>query len=368
MQDLAELKKSPADEALREKIVKQALAMDPKPKVPDDVALHEGAAEYALKNAKSVADFADAAQEYEKALLIAPWLAADYLACGAAYEKEGEFAPAIRCFKFYLLAAPDAPDAYEMRKRIGGLAYAAEKAAKDNAVVAAKQTLVLNLGGGSVLNGSEGVKLEAVWIEALKGWVGKFEVTNDQFRRFKAEHHSGEYEGRSLNADRQPVANVNGDEAAAFCEWLNKACSSQIPRGYAARLPDCDEWTVLARCGDGREYPWGNDWPPTRGNYADETEGKALARKWGVINGYDDGSVVSCPVELSGANEWGLYGVGGNVWEWTSTLDRGARVMRGASWNNGYKEELRCETRYGGDPATRYGSVGFRVVVLRPAS
>ena len=358
----AELRKNPSDQALREKIIKLVLEMEEKPAIPDDVPLQEGAAEYALKSAKTVADYADAARAYEEALLAAPWVAANYLACGGAYEKEGEYEAAIRCLKLYLLAAPNAADAYEVRKRIGGLAYAAEKTAKDRAIVAARQTLVLNLGGGG-----DGVKLEALWIEALKGWAGKYEVANDQFRRFKAEHNSGDYEGHSLNGDRQPAANVTYDEAVRFCEWLNKTCSSQIPRGYEARLPDGDEWSTLARCGDGREYPWGAEWPPIRGNYADETEAKALVKKWGTIGGYDDGSVVSCVVEASGRNEWGLYGVGGNVWEWTRSADRASRVLRGASWNNGYKDELRCETRYGGDPAIRYSSVGLRIVVLRLA-
>jgi len=127
---VSDLQKNPLDAALREKIIKLVLTMDPKPALPGEVAIHEGAAEYAFKSAKTNADFADAAQEYEKALLAAPWLAADYFNCGVAYEKAENFDAAIRNFNLYLTAAPDAQDATDVRKRIGGLKYAAEKEAK----------------------------------------------------------------------------------------------------------------------------------------------------------------------------------------------------------------------------------------------
>ena len=73
-QSIAELQKSPGDQALREKIIKLALTADPKPVVPSQVDELIGAATYAFKNAKSEADFADAAESYQKALLLAPWV------------------------------------------------------------------------------------------------------------------------------------------------------------------------------------------------------------------------------------------------------------------------------------------------------
>jgi len=111
--------------------------MRPVPKTPEEVAIHEGAAEYAFKNAKMDGDFEEAAKEYERALLIAPWLATNYFNCGIAYEKARKYDAAIRNLNFYLIAAPDAQDAYDVRKRIGGLKYAAKKAeneAKDATV------------------------------------------------------------------------------------------------------------------------------------------------------------------------------------------------------------------------------------------
>jgi tetratricopeptide (TPR) repeat protein len=126
-----QLQRSPADQALRENIIKLALTLDPKPSIPDAATLSEGAAEYAFKNAQNTSDYSDAAKQYEKALLIAPWIAADYFNCGVAHEKAGENNEAIRSFNLYILAAPNADDLQGVKKRIGGLQYAAQKAADD---------------------------------------------------------------------------------------------------------------------------------------------------------------------------------------------------------------------------------------------
>ena len=131
-QYVADLQKNPSDMALREKIIKLTLTMNPAPAAPKDVIRHEGAAEFAFKNAKTSADFADAAKEYEEALLLAPWLAQDYFNCGVAYEKAEKFEAAVRNFNLYLTAAPDAKDANDVLKRIGGLEYAANKASKES--------------------------------------------------------------------------------------------------------------------------------------------------------------------------------------------------------------------------------------------
>lgn len=137
-----QLQQSPGDQALREKIIALALTMNPKPATPDDATMAEGAAEYAFKNAKSNVDYSKAAKQYEKALLLAPWLATDYFNCGVAHEKAGENKEAIRSFNLYLLAAPNADDAQAIKKRIGGLQYAAqesEDAASEQARAANEQ-------------------------------------------------------------------------------------------------------------------------------------------------------------------------------------------------------------------------------------
>lgn len=137
-QYISDLQKNPNDNALREKIIRHVQGMRPAPAIPLEVERFEGRAEFAIKNAKTEADFLDAAKEYEKVLLIAPWVPAYYFNQGIAFEKAGKLKEAKQSFEFYLLAAPDAQDARDVRKRIAGLEYGAEKAAKDKELAAKK--------------------------------------------------------------------------------------------------------------------------------------------------------------------------------------------------------------------------------------
>ena len=209
-----------------------------------------------------------------------------------------------------------------------------------------------------------GVVMEFIWIDALSAWVGQYEVTNREFRRFRRNHDSGRFEWANrrwtLNDAWQPVVMVSHEDAEAFCDWLNqrKGLAGGNPR---ARLLNQKEWTMIARCGTTREYPWGDKTPPTRGNYRDITVNEAVGAE-----GYQnmrDGFVVSAPVERSGSNEWGLYGVGGNVFEWTSQSRGSWRAMRGASWSDYISMHLRVEATFFEDKTKRDNNVGFRVIV-----
>lgn len=209
------------------------------------------------------------------------------------------------------------------------------------------------------------ISMEFVWIKALDGWVGKYEVTNGEYRRFKKVHDSKTYRLRSLNGDRQPVVYVSYDDAVAFAEWLTKRerDAQRLPKSYTYRLPDGEEWMTFAQCGDNRKYPWGNDWPPKYGNYSGGTAGKAFL--WTrFIKGYDDGFPVTCPVEKSSANDWGLYGVGGNVMEWTSTLIGDRPVARGACWRHYDPRHLKCTSVRPSPTSTRFVAYGFRLLLV----
>jgi formylglycine-generating enzyme required for sulfatase activity len=190
--------------------------------------------------------------------------------------------------------------------------------------------------------------MEFVWMPALKMWVGKYEVTNGEYRKNKPLHNSGSFQGLSLNGDRQPVAMVNFDDAKSYAEWLTEKerQAGRLPADYRYRLPSEQEWLTFAQCGDGREYPWGNNWPPQSGqagNYADMTAKQAYNSSV-IINGYTDGHAVSCDVEQSWGNPWGLYGVGGNVWEATASGENNASfgAWLGACWNDAPQVFLRC--------------------------
>lgn len=210
--------------------------------------------------------------------------------------------------------------------------------------------------------------MEFVWIDALKMWVGKYEVTNGEYRKKEPGHDSKDYEGHSLNGDRQPVVYVNFDDAVAYAKWLTEQDqkSGNLPDDYEYRLPTGAEWAVFAQCGDGRQYPWGNEWPPKSGqagNYDDETTFDSN-RVEGV---YKDGCLVTCNVEASWANPWELYGVGGNVWECT-THDVGGSfdAWAGGSWREASFLDLSALFgRLDGNASYRNYSFGFRLVLSR---
>ncbi|MBI2441009.1 MAG: SUMF1/EgtB/PvdO family nonheme iron enzyme [Lentisphaerae bacterium] len=235
------------------------------------------------------------------------------------------------------------------------------------------QALVISLGRGELMR--------FVWIAPLKIWVSQFEVTNAQYRRFDLGHESKTYYGHLLNEPEQPVVWVSWEDANNYCQWLTRtfgrhdearssAQARQIPRNHHFRLPLEKEWQTFAGCGDGRQYPWGNTWPPPNTfNYRGQEGVRLLYRLFqreSFIRGRRDEFMVTCPVKQSGTNAWGLCGVGGNVWEWCQDWfdkEQITRSLRGASWNNDEPDLIAITNRSDAYPARRNAMIGFRVVV-----
>ncbi len=224
-------------------------------------------------------------------------------------------------------------------------------------------------------------------------YIARFQVTNREFREFRADHLSGIFKDESLDLERQPVARVTWQDAAAFCNWLSQR--DKLPPAYARRgdrlelvepattgyrMPTEAEWEFAARF-DGsratRKYPWGNDLPvPARsGNWGDAT---AIYLTPVTISGYDDGFRVAAPVGSYAANPLGLHDLGSNVLEWTtdrysiyvvgpdytSSDPVGPKagdnyVIRGAGWLTGKIPELRLAVRDSGSAARP--DLGFRI-------
>lgn len=218
------------------------------------------------------------------------------------------------------------------------------------------QEMRIDLGAGETM--------EFVFVQALDIYVGKHEVTNGAYRRFRPAHDSGSYEGWTLDLNCQPAVQVSLDDARAFCYWIQGG--GWIPVGYQARLPSGPEWTSIARCDGDGAHPRRADWPPLYGNFADETAERILGWAGHSIEGYDDGAAVTCPVPESGENKCGLFGLAGNVWEWTEepARDGSWRVLRGGSWRHQREDQLRTDYREKhGAPWGKDNSVGFRVVL-----
>jgi tetratricopeptide (TPR) repeat protein len=137
-QYVADLQKNPNDYALREKIIKHVQTMKPAPAVPEEAKRNLVRGKAAFKGAKETRDFQDAADEFKKALLYAPWLAEGYYNLGVTQDKAGQYDDAMKNLKFYLIAAPKAPDAEKVKELVYEIEYRKEKAVKDKEATARK--------------------------------------------------------------------------------------------------------------------------------------------------------------------------------------------------------------------------------------
>lgn len=210
-----------------------------------------------------------------------------------------------------------------------------------------------------------GEELQFVWLVQMGIWVGKFEITNGQYRRFKSNHSSKSVETFPLDGRSQPVVYVSWSDANKYCAWLNSKFPDRIPDNFVFRLPTEKEWIAFAKAGTDRKYPWGDAWPPIYGNYSDKSGMDVLAN-WQGMKNYDDGFPVTCPVEMSGTNEWGLCGVGGNVWEWCEDWfnnEQVYKVRHGGGWDFDTQAALEIEYRGFDRPDASYDTIGFRVVI-----
>ena len=113
---------------IQEETIKLVLRLDPPPAAPKEVERYVSRGLSAIKMAQSKVDYKNAIAEFQKALALAPWLSTIYYNMGLVQEQAELYEDAIRSFKFYLLAAPQAKDRKEIESKIYELEYKAERA------------------------------------------------------------------------------------------------------------------------------------------------------------------------------------------------------------------------------------------------
>jgi formylglycine-generating enzyme required for sulfatase activity len=160
----------------------------------------------------------------------------------------------------------------------------------------------------------------------------------------------------------KPMNCISQAEAAAYC------------RAVGGRLPTVDEWEHVAKGGQARVYPWGDDAPAlggARANHCDARcpevlttqDDKGLPRAERVDAAVDDGFAGPAPVGRfpRGATAQGVLDLAGNVREWTSTSNEKHVEVRGGSFIDRARG-LRASNRMKVVPDQRVPTLGFRCV------
>ena len=157
--------------------------------------------------------------------------------------------------------------------------------------------------------------------------------------------------------DTKPVMYVSWDDAQTYVGWLSKMT------GKPYRLLTEAEWEYAARAGTTTAYYWGDE------------IGKGNANCRGCDSQWD---AKPSPVGSFAANQFGLYDMAGNVFQWVQDCyhtdykeaptdgsawtsgDCSNRVGRGGSWVN-VPQDLRSALRLRGAADNRLIGLGFRV-------
>lgn len=171
-------------------------------------------------------------------------------------------------------------------------------------------------------------------------WAGKYEITQAQYELVM---------GRGANTSlfrgaNRPVENITWQQAVDFCQRLTEAeqAAGKLPAGYKYSLPTEAQWNAFVADADYNSAILALDTTVTPASTAE--------------------------VGSSDPNQYGLYDVLGNVWEWC--LDNydaqgRTRVMRGGGWLSSRDTFPNKNTRNGGGVNYRDKFTGFRVVLTK---
>jgi formylglycine-generating enzyme required for sulfatase activity len=236
---------------------------------------------------------------------------------------------------------------------------------------------------GSLVGGDDTLRPELIWLpggtlqlsEGGSQQVPAFamcetEVSVRQYEAVTGERpNDGFYGAKNVH----PVHNVSWQDAASYLNELtrleNRTQSLALTLCYdeqyvwdqdctGYRLPTAAEWEYAARAGTMTRWFFGDD----------ESKICDYANINDDLGNCKDGFRSLAPVKTAefAPNPWGLHGVHGNVWEWTSDVydtdvARGSpdQVVSGGSyWAS--PESARSANRNAIHPSSRSVDVGFR--------
>ncbi len=156
-----------------------------------------------------------------------------------------------------------------------------------------------------------------------------------------------------------PAVYVSWEDCKAFIQRLNGKEGT-----HKYRLPTEAEWEYACRAGSTTQFCFG------------DSDGQLGSYAWYDKNAWDVGDKYAHGVGTKQPNNWGLYDLHGNVWEWcedwygdypsgsvtdpTGPSSGSDRVDRGGGWGD-FAGLCRSAYRGGGTPGDRSGGLGFRL-------
>ncbi len=211
------------------------------------------------------------------------------------------------------------------------------------------------------------------WIEPGEFWMGSPDEEPEREQREGPRHHvrlstgfwladtactqamwmavmGGQNMSRFREDARNPVENVSWHYVSDANGFLQRAAS--LVSGIVAELPTEAEWEYACRAGSDTPFSFGATVCPERANYDGDYP-------------YAGGKIGDClrntvPVKSFAPNDWGLYEMHGNVWEWCAD---GLR-----DYDDEMREDPHGPEGEGTPRVVRGGSWGSRAKWLRSAS
>lgn len=219
------------------------------------------------------------------------------------------------------------------------------------------RTLLWLVRGGEITIGGEEAGVQpGLRVEIAPFYISKFPITNEQYESFEPRFKRSP----QSPGDRDPAVRLSYVDALAYTDWYADIAAKPF------RLPTEIEWEYACRAGCESRYFFAED----------QTAERYI---WSLEN--SAGRVPE--LEAKKPNAFGLYGMLGGVWDWTSSLyapyppDRSRppaenetresrRVLRGGSYLVP-RDTISCRLRRGAAPDACFEDVGFRIAKdLRP--
>ncbi|MER3435004.1 MAG: hypothetical protein C4288_16690 [Leptolyngbya sp. ERB_1_1] len=201
-------------------------------------------------------------------------------------------------------------------------------------------------------------------------FIGQFSVTQAQWRAIvdlpRVNLHLNP-EPANFKGNNRPIEQVSWYEAVEFCDRLSQKT------GRTFRLPTEAEWEYACRAGTSTAFHFGEALPETVANF---NSGNAITFfTKALLNQTSDIG------RFKVANNFGLYDMHGNVWEWCadhwhnnyegapsdsqawlSDDESQSRVLRGGSWDYNARS-CRSASRIRYTPDFRLNVIGFRIAM-----